>query len=193
MAGIAAAAAAAAAGRPLAAKPHPSHNPDCGCVVCANSRRNSRIHAGGQGPGLLAPRSSSDPGSQPEAAAPPNRVTAPASGAATAAAAAAGSGMEQGIPAIRACMALAEQQPAYNLRGYAAPSSGGAPRFRDGKRSFLRALPQLATAGPTPHQVRPAAFLNTQPGSLLMWLCIPSRLPPLPPYQASMLCCLLPP
>lgn len=33
----------------------------------------------------------------------------------------------------------------------------GAARLRDGKRAYLRALPQLATAGPAPRQVRPLA------------------------------------
>jgi hypothetical protein len=32
-------------------------------------------------------------------------------------------------------------------------AEGGAPRQRDGKRAFLRALPQLATAGPMPHEL----------------------------------------
>ncbi len=46
--------------------------------------------------------------------------------------------------------AAARQQQQAQEGGQA---EGGAPRNRDGKRAYLRALPQLPTAGPTPHQV----------------------------------------
>jgi hypothetical protein len=62
---------------------------------------------------------------------------------------------------VQAALEQLEQPPAhqYQLRG-AAGEQGGAPRFRDGKRAFLRALPQLATAGATPHQVRPGKLMG---------------------------------
>lgn len=100
----------------------------------------------------------------PATAAAAGTTTAAAAGAPLHAHAAPGADAA-GSAAIQARLQRHEQQQQQKLR--AAEGSGtwqqrpggcgagaGGPRFRDGKRAYLRALPQLASAGPTPHQVR---------------------------------------
>jgi hypothetical protein len=63
-------------------------------------------------------------------------------------------GTEQGSAAIQARLARTQQEAAVRAQGMRTRAlggdgsrCGGRPRFRDGKRAYLRALPQLATAG----------------------------------------------
>ena len=147
------------------------HRDDCQCIICKQSRRNGTVWAGMQHAVSLKAEEAEEAAGDGIVAAAIGAIE-PATGPAGAAAAAAAS-VDSGSAAMQAGIVKTEQQQQQQEQqqqeqqeqqeqgpaaaewdeGQQAPPSG-APRFRDGKRAYLRALPQLATAGATPSQVR---------------------------------------
>ncbi len=133
------------------------HREGCQCIICKNARRSGRTWAGMQRSTSalsLDAGGASSADTVPDA--PGTTVVAAGKGCASS-----GKAGDQARPQQQ--QQQAEEQQGQQLEQSRGGSEQrmddeeGGPRVRDGKRAYLRALPQLATAGATPLEVRRGA------------------------------------